>query len=354
MAANETYRVVGLMSGTSLDGLDIALCVFTRSDEWGFSIEKAETVSYTAEWRSRLAGLHVLSGEELVRRHVEYGVFLGRQVRDFLQRHRLSADFVSSHGHTVFHRPAEGFTFQVGCGASLAAAAGLPVVFDFRTGDVAMGGQGAPLVPIGDRRLFSDYSACLNLGGIANISFERGTDRIAYDVSPCNLLLNHLAGREGKDFDEDGIIAARGKVQDRLLEALERVDFYSLPYPKSLGREDIEDYFLPLLSDEFSLEDSMATVCRHIAMQVARALARETCQGRMLVTGGGALHLQLMKELEKACPVEVVAGTSELVHFKEALVFAFLGVLRMRNEVNVLRSVTGASADHVAGSIALP
>jgi anhydro-N-acetylmuramic acid kinase len=354
MAATQTYRVVGLMSGTSLDGLDIALCVFTRSDEWGFSIEKAETVSYTTEWKSLLAGFHLLSGEELVRRHVEYGAFLGREVQGFLHRHRLSADFVSSHGHTVFHRPADGFTFQAGCGASLAAASGLPVVFDFRTGDVARGGQGAPLVPIGDRYLFSEYSACLNLGGIANISFERGMERIAYDVSPCNLLLNHLAGRAGKGFDEDGIIAANGQVQTRLLEALERIDFYARPYPKSLGREDIERDFLPLLSVEFSVEDSMATVCRHIAMQVGRSLSREERRGRMLVTGGGALHLQLMKELETACPVEVVAGTSELVHFKEALVFAFLGVLRQRGEVNVLRSVTGASDDHMAGSIALP
>lgn len=353
MSESQSYRVVGLMSGTSLDGLDLALCVFRKSDRWEYTIESAVTVPYDPDRKQQLSRMHQLTGEELVRQHTAFGKFLGEQVRRFLDERSTTADFVSSHGHTVFHRPDTGYTFQAGCGATLAAAAGLPVVYDFRSSDVAMGGQGAPLVPIGDRLLFSDYSACLNLGGIANVSFEQDGERRAFDVAPCNLLLNDLAERAGCPFDADGAMAARGTVQPDLLDALNRIGYYRRPFPKSLGREDVERDFLPLLTSGHSLEDQSATVCRHIAMQIAEALSRFS-SGTFLVTGGGALHMHLLREIEQACGMKASTGSSDLLHFKEALVFAFLGVLRLRSEVNVLCSVTGASNDHSAGAIALP
>jgi anhydro-N-acetylmuramic acid kinase len=278
---------------------------------------------------------------------------MGEQVRSFLSERSTSADFIASHGHTVFHRPDEGFTFQAGCGAALAAVAGLPVVYDFRSADVVLGGQGAPLVPIGDRLLFSDYAACLNLGGIANISYEADGKRLAYDVSPCNLLLNELAARTGRVYDAEGMLAASGTVQPRLLGDLNSLAYYTRPLPKSLGREDVERDFLPLLAAELPVEDLLATVCRHIAQQVAEAVSRVS-SGTLLVTGGGALHAHLLREISSACRMTVSTGTNELLHFKEALVFAFLGVLRMRSETNVLSSVTGAGRDHVAGTVALP
>lgn len=348
------YRVVGLMSGTSLDGLDIALCSFVKKDAWEYSIEAAATISYPDAWLSRISGIHRQSGEQLQQLHVAYGRFLGETVREFLSGHSVTADFVASHGHTVFHQPAAGFTFQAGCGATLAAVSGLPVVHDFRTADVALGGQGAPLVPIGDRLLFGNYAACLNLGGIANISFEKDSRRIAFDVSPCNLLLNHLAEREGKSYDEGGAMAAAGNRNEELLLRLEELPYYGLAYPKSLGREDIERTFLPLLTSDHSTKDLLRTVADHIAHRIAATCRSLGANSTVLVTGGGAFNTYLMEQLRKECPAIIVIPEASIVQFKEALVFAFLGLLRWRGEVNVLSSVTGARKDHCAGSISLP
>lgn len=354
MSVSSRYRVVGLMSGTSLDGLDIALCEFSKTERWAFKIEAASTIPYDSHWKNVLACLHRLNGEELMQSHTAYGSYLGEQVKRFLSRQQGTIDFIASHGHTVFHRPADGFTFQAGCGATLAAVSGLPVVYDFRTADVALGGQGAPLVPIGDRLLFPEYAACLNLGGIANISFERDGKRLAYDIAPCNLLLNALAQRAGKEFDAGGDMAGRGTVNPALLSKLNEAGYYRRSSPKSLGREDVERDFLPLLTSVGVLEDVMATVCRHIAEQIALSLTAMDTSATLLVTGGGALHAHLLREIESACRMTVTTGSSELLHFKEALVFAFLGVLRMRSEVNVLSSVTGSERDHSAGVVALP
>ena len=347
------YHVIGIMSGTSLDGLDLAYCRFDYQEKWTYQILVAETITYPAEWDLKLRSLHLLSGEELLKEHESYGTYIGQSVAHFMQRHHVSADFIASHGHTVFHQPQNGFTFQAGDGAAIAAACGLPVVSDFRSADVALGGQGAPLVPIGDRLLFSDFGFCLNLGGIANISFEKQGQRVAYDVCPCNLLLNYLAQRLGKSYDRDGDIAATGKINPRLLQQLDDRDFYSKPFPKSLGREDIEQDFLPLLDAETTVPDLLATVCAHIAKQVARSIPA-VATGRILVTGGGAFNTYLLACIRGACAVEIVSGSPDKINFKEALIFAFLGVLRWRNENNVLSSVTGATRDHCSGSIDLP
>ncbi len=352
-----SYRVVGLMSGTSLDGLDIAFCEFQRAGgRWKFSIRAGETVEYDSEMAAMLVAAHGLSGEKLMEQHTAYGRWMGEQVKRFLSDRGLTADFVASHGHTVFHQPVRGFTFQLGLGSALAAVSQLPVVSDFRTKDVALGGQGAPLVPIGDRGLFGEFDYCLNLGGIANISFEEENRRIAYDISPCNLLLNALAVREGLPYDDRGKLAAEGRVIEPLLQELNNVAYYRKSHPKSLGREDIEHDFLGLLQRTEPTRDLLRTVVEHIAWQIGVSTDRpwRTSESRMLITGGGAYHDFLVQRIRHHAAMRVEVGGDDLIRFKEALIFAFLGVLRWCEEPNVLASVTGAPYDHCAGSVDLP
>jgi anhydro-N-acetylmuramic acid kinase len=347
------YRVVGIMSGTSLDGVDIALCHFElKKGRWSFEIKNAETVPYSVRHKNKLAGINALTAEKFAEEHASFGRFLGNLVSTFLGKHRLKADFVASHGHTIFHQPSKGFTSQIGDGAALSAACGLPVVCDFRTADVALGGQGAPLVPVGDKYLFGGYDACLNLGGIANISFERSGRRIAFDVCPVNIVLNGLAAETGKAYDRDGRLSAKGSVSEKLLRKLNSVSFYKKPNPKSLGREDIEKHFLNLLeSDDSSITDKLRTCCEHIAMQISAVFNQP---GSMLVTGGGAYNSFLVGRIKEHCGGAVVLPERQIIEFKEALIFAFLGVLRWRNEVNTLRTVTGASRDSSGGAVYRP
>lgn len=353
----ETYKVVGLMSGTSLDGLDIALCEFVRGDTWSYRIVEAETVAYPESIASLLRSIDKADAESLVKAQVHYGSYLGEQVRKFLAERGSSADFVSSHGHTIYHQPGNGFTFQLGDGAALSVAAGLPVVSDFRMQDVALGGQGAPLVPVGDQLLFGEFTHCLNLGGIANISFSAGNRRVAGDLCPCNLLLNPVAARRGLPFDRDGQLAQDGQPNSELLAELSALPYYRRSMPKSLGREDLERDYDPILS-RFRLreEDLLATLCEHIATSIAAGIRTpegSPASGKLLVTGGGARNRYLLELIRKKSPVEVCVPDGSIIDFKEALIFAFLGLLRWRQEVNVLASVTGARKDHCAGSIYL-
>src|SRR6056297_3304349 len=242
------YLVLGIMSGTSLDGLDLAATEFEReANRWICSVVASDTVAYTETWRKKLEEAPRLSGEKLIGLHSEYGRFTGLQAKHFIEKHHLSPALIASHGHTVFHQPQKGMTFQLGNGACIAAAAGITTVADFRTGDVALGGQGAPLVPVGDKLLFSAYDYCLNLGGFANISFDRNGQRIAFDICPVNLILNHLANRFGRDFDQDGALGRKGMVNDSLLQALNKLGFYSQLPPKSLVREWVVEQFMPVI-----------------------------------------------------------------------------------------------------------
>lgn len=345
------------MSGTSMDGLDIAHCSFVKErDVWSYSILEAETVPYPEEWVRHLKQFPSLNGSELIGLHVRYGRFLGEQVHAFVLRHSLRPDFVASHGHTVFHQPKNGVTFQAGDGSALATVSRLPVVYDFRSADVAMGGQGAPLVPVGDRLLFYDFSHCLNLGGIANISFEKSGQRVAFDVCPCNLLLNHLSNLVGKEFDEGGKIASKGKIIPELLQKLDELPYYSLSGPKSLGREDIEMEFLSLFDGEMEVPDLLQTSVEHIAGRVAEVIrtSESSFSPVVLATGGGAWNSRLVQRISERSGATIHVPEKKLVDFKEALVFAFLGVLRWEETVNVYSSVTGALSDHCAGSVVLP
>lgn len=346
----QQYHVIGLMSGTSLDGLDMAYCVFSHNNgQWHFSIKTADTFDYTQEWLKKLQSAPALSGQELLKLHNEYGDYMGRLVARFIKTHTIKkVDFVASHGHTVFHQPKQKFTFQLGSGAAIAAACMLPVICDFRSLDVALNGQGAPLVPIGDKLLFSEYGCCINLGGFANISYDKGSERIAFDICPVNIMLNHLAAALGKQYDKNGRIAASGKTDKNLLQKLNALSYYSQKSPKSLGREWVEKNFLPLIEkSKASIEDKLATVTEHAAKQVAIAAKGK---GKVLLTGGGAFNTFLVKKLESELGMQqVVVPPGEIVKYKEALVFAFLGVLRHEGKENCLNSVTGADKNNKGG-----
>lgn len=347
------YKVIGLMSGTSLDGLDIAYCEFelTAQGKWEYRIIEGETVEYDAARKSFLKNLMQGSAEDLAFTDAEFSYFMGKSVNQFMMKHKLVPDFIASHGHTIFHQPEKGFTYQIGSGAALSASTGIPVVSDFRSLDVALKGQGAPLVPIGDKLLFQNYDVCLNLGGIANLSFDHEGKRIAYDICPVNIVLNHYANKEGLSYDDKGSLAATGSIDFPLLDLLNKLEFYKKPFPKSLGKEWIDKEVFPILAQKtLSTADILATFCRHIAMQIANQIPVNA--RNVLVTGGGAFNEFLIREMQNELKkTEVIVPAKNIVMFKEALIFAFLGVLRIRNEVNCLSSVTGASADNVGGAL---
>jgi anhydro-N-acetylmuramic acid kinase len=345
----QTYNVIGLMSGTSLDGLDIAHCSFRlENNKWFFEINQAETILYKKEMSAYLSSLFHVSGFELIEADRNYGNWLGIQVREFLSKYPLATDFVASHGHTIFHQPEKAFTFQLGHGPAIAATCGLPVISDFRSLDIALGGQGAPLVPIGDKLLFTEYGACLNLGGFANISFEENGIYRALDICPCNILLNEYAMVLGKSYDESGALAASGMCCEPLLKELKALPFYNLSGPKSLGHEWVTANMRPILDTyNLSAQDMLRTLVEHMATQITPYIARKT---NVLVTGGGALNTFLCSRIQAIANTQLTIPNPQLIAYKEALVFAFLGVLNSRGETNTLLSVTGAEKDSCGGS----
>jgi anhydro-N-acetylmuramic acid kinase len=343
------------MSGTSLDGVDLAHCTF--SDDGGaysFTLGACETIPYPPIWIERLKTLPTSTAHEYAETHTSYGRYIGELTSKFIGKYKLETDFVASHGHTIFHNPSKKYTSQIGEGASIAAGCGLPVVCDFRTGDVAAGGQGAPLVPIGDELLFSEYDYCLNLGGFANISMQMEEKRVAFDIAPANIILNHIARLQGKAFDENGRLASKGRIDYYLLDTLNSLNYYKTPPPKSLGREWIEKEILPLLGlANLSHEDILSTFCEHIAIQIAACLPSDR-QKQLLVTGGGAFNAFLIDRITAHTRVKLIIPDPDIVNFKEAVVFAFLGLLRMQAKPNSLATVTGASHNVSGGAVYLP
>lgn len=354
----DRYRVIGLMSGTSLDGLDICLAEFLKDgDYWEYQIQKAVTIAYDDHWRSQLRESINLSASDLVKLDHQYGLWLAQQVNEFINSgdtETRKPDLIASHGHTVFHEPEQGITYQLGCGPELMSKTGITVITDFRKQDVALGGQGAPLVPVGDQMLFSEYSACLNLGGFANISFAKAGKQLAFDICPANLVLNSLASELGHSFDRDGLLATKGELDAELLQQLNQLEYYGKTPPKSLGAEWVENIVKPILAKaRGSILDKLRTFTEHIAIQIAAVLNEEECS-RCLVTGGGALNSFLMKRIGELTHNEILIPDRKTLEFKEALIFAFLGILRLRGEINVLSSVTGASRSHSSGIIYIP
>jgi anhydro-N-acetylmuramic acid kinase len=346
--------VLGLMSGTSQDGLDLALCSFhPKGKGYGFKLLKAETVPYTHSLKKRLGQLQTLSAEAYFTQTTSYSSFIADTVNRFLKSTPHQPTAIASHGHTVFHQPRAGFTIQAGSGAIIAAKTGITTVCDFRSLDVALNGQGAPLVPVGDEFLFGDYDACLNIGGIANISFRKKKQRMAYDICEANLLLNHLAGKRGLAYDKGGKLAASGQVNAALLQKLNAFSYYSQPGSKSLGREWFEKNILPLVEkSKVSLQDLLATSTAHIAHIIAKDLDKNKLNN-VLVTGGGAFNTHLMECIKSKTTCKIIIPAAEIVNFKEAIIFAFLGYLRLSGKINTLASVTGASANSIGGAVYL-
>jgi anhydro-N-acetylmuramic acid kinase len=347
------FHVIGVMSGSSLDGLDVAYCRFVKHDEqWQHAIEDARTVHFDAVMRKRLLGVMQGSALDLARLDRDLGRMIARACNELRDGRPL--DLISSHGHTIFHQPGEGLTTQIGSGAQIAALTGRPTVFDLRSKDVAMGGQGAPLVPFGERALFTGTDTFLNLGGIANVSHHANGSVTGYDICTCNQALNLLANEVDRPYDKDGAIARTGQVVPDLLSALGALPFHHLAPPRSLGREWFDAEMAPLVQDaQLPLRDRLRTVTEHIAHTLAEALRHGNAQ-RVLVTGGGAHNGFLLERMRACCAAEIVVPEASIVDFKEALVFAFLGLMRWRGETNTLASVTGAPADSIGGALVLP
>lgn len=343
-------QVIGLMSGTSLDGLDICFAAFEKKNGWNFEILKAETIPYPENWENKLRHSIHLSSEELLELHSEYGFYLGQRVKQFISDHHLDhIDLISSHGHTVFHQPQRKFTLQIGDGRAIIIETGLPVIYDFRSQDVLMGGNGAPLVPIGDELLFSEYDACLNLGGFSNISLKKDNQRIAFDIAPFNIVLNRLAQKFNKSFDENGDLARKGNISEELLTKLNTLDFYSQPHPKSLGIEWCTEFIFPLLENT-AAENAMATFTEHVAQQISNVINQNNLQN-VLCTGGGTYNTFLIEKIREKTKSGIIIPEKEIIDYKEALIFGFMGVLKMNNEINVLASATGSTMDHSSGLI---
>ncbi|MFK7968935.1 MAG: anhydro-N-acetylmuramic acid kinase [Bacteroidia bacterium] len=355
----KTYTGIGLMSGSSLDGLDIALCSFTEQEKgWSFSIDVAETIPFDERWYRRLKMVASQPSEALARTDVFFGHFLGKSTRDFIARHGAQPQFVASHGQTIFHQPEAGFTCQIGDGESLVSYLDCPVVTNFRNKNLAKGGQGAPLVPFGDQYLFSNYRCCLNLGGISNMTYGNA----AFDISPCNMALNHFAHivDPSVQYDAEGNIARQGSFQKDLYDALNALPYYSQKPPKSLGAEWVnEHFFTTVASFPHSPQDILHTLCHHVAFQISEAIRRMRVKpGVMLITGGGFFNTFLIELIEQACsPYQVkvdMAVDPLLVAFKEALIFAFLGLNTLLGRPNILAGSTGVKAAILGGSIHLP
>jgi anhydro-N-acetylmuramic acid kinase len=352
----EKYTIIGVMSGTSLDGVDLAHIVFTvKNNKWEFEILESETIAYPNDWLNKLKIAVGFSKTQLEKLNQDYTQLLATIISDFVKKYDIkNLDAISSHGHTILHQPQNGFTLQIGNLPEIATLLNQTVICDFRVQDVQLGGQGAPLVPIGDRILFSEYDYCINLGGFSNVSFEQNNERIAFDISPLNTVLNFYANQLGLDYDDKGLISKTGNCNEELLKELNALDFYQKKHPKSLGFEFVKETILPLIeSHTIPLEDKLHTFTEHVALQIALALPNKN--GSLFITGGGAYNDFLIERIQYHLPeIKIIIPSPKILEYKEALIFALLGVLKLRGEINVLSSVTGAKTDHSSGKIYSP
>lgn len=346
---NSTF-CIGLMSGTSLDGLDICYVRFDSDTE--FEILQAETIDYSLKLKNQLKNAYEISAMELCELDVHFGYYLGEQVKLFMEKYQIQkVDFVASHGQTIFHQPNKNFTLQIGNGAAISSRCNQKVICDFRTQDVVLGGQGAPLVPIGDELLFNQFDACLNLGGFSNISMNREGKRIAFDICPINIVLNHYANQLGFDYDKGGLLASKGVINQDLVSDLNDLEFYSKDFPKSLGFEWIETEFLTIVEKyDLSIENKMISCLEHMLIQLSNCFKKYDINN-VLITGGGTKNDLLINRLREKIATKIIIPNENLIDFKEALIFAFLGYRKFNNQINCLASVTGARKDHSSGII---
>lgn len=361
------YKVLGLMSGSSLDGLDIAFCEFDiqEGNITSWQLLKAETIPFSQKWIERLLGLPFQNALVYAQTDTYFGYYMGELVNNFLQKHQIQPDFVASHGHTVFHNPEKRFTAQIGNGAALAATIRYPVISDFRTQDIAQNGEGAPVAPIADKLLFPEYDFFLNLGGIANLSCNANGKFIAFDIGGANQVLNALSNEIDLEYDEDGKIAATGKLNHTLFEQLNQSPYFKQSYPKSLSNQWVQETLIKAYFEaEDAIENLLHTACIQLAHQTKIAFTQileneglKKDSYKILVTGGGAFNSFLMKCLEEHCAslanLEWVIPDANIISFKEATLMALMGVLRMEGLPNCLSTVTGARKDSVGGMLSL-
>lgn len=349
---HQYYNVIGIMSGTSLDGIDLVHVSLKYTDAWSFEILQSDCIPYSLHWKKRLQEGISLEDRHLKDLNIEYTQLLAGVCNEFIERHAIrNLLAICSHGHTISHEPERGHTLQIGNLPALATLTNRLTVCDFRTQDVALGGQGAPLVPIGDRLLFSNYQYCLNLGGFANVSFEQEDKRIAYDICAVNVVLNHYAQLLGKEFDDNGAFAKAGTIHTAVLQRLNDVTFYELAAPKSLGIEWVDKHIFTLLESVKDPMDAIATYTQHIATQIGKNLPLDAT---VIATGGGTYNSHLLTLINANRTKKICVPDSKTIEYKEAVIFALLGVLKLRNANNCLKSVTGASRDHSSGEIYVP
>lgn len=368
----KTWKAIGLMSGSSLDGLDVAYVEFRKEQkQWHYNLKIGETFKYSNKWQSILQNIRNYNSNKILAFHTEYARLLGEYTNRFIAKYNFNPDLIASHGHTVFHNPNKGYSFQLGDGRELSKATNLTTVTDFRTTDIKLGGQGAPLVPIGDELLFPEFIGCINLGGIANISFKKNNKRVAFDICPANQLLNYLANKKGLNYDKDGTLASKGNILKNLYQTLTEEPYYYHPYPKSLSNEYITTHFIPLIEQsKGTVVDKLHTAVLHIADQIYKTTlffekhddiykslnTKEAANNRekILFTGGGTYNRFLLSKLENIVPYTLTVPDSILIDYKEALIFALMGVLKINDEINCFASATGASEDSSAGTIFQP
>ncbi|MCB9262317.1 MAG: anhydro-N-acetylmuramic acid kinase [Flavobacteriales bacterium] len=354
----KTYRVVGVMSGTSMDGVDLAHCQLTENEagQWNYKINAAKTIQYSDLWRLRLSKLRNQNALNVYRTDRYYGEYIGRLINEFLAENYLTADLISSHGHTIFHQPENNLTFQIGSPSAISAITGLPTVANFRAIDVVKKGEGAPISGIGDRLLFSEYDMGLNLGGFANISAVIDGKSVAFDIAPCNIVLNRIAREFDLEFDKDGKIAEKGSINYDLLSELNGIEYYKQPYPKSLGREWInENFWFRVKQSDVSKQDKMKTLVDHIGQQIGNdieQLSNGKQNIKIIVTGGGAFNPVLIDHIQTHTDAEIIVPDRTLIEYKEALIFALMGILRVQNKPNIWASFTGAKSDSIGGELA--
>jgi len=357
------YSVIGLMSGTSLDGLDMIHCDFLLDEEnnhWLFEIHQSMCIPFTEEWQHKLKTEVFNSPYDLCRIDAEFGEYMAEKVNQFIEEFNIEADFIASHGYTVYHEPKKKFTTQIGNGATMSSLTALPVICDFRTCDVALNGLGAPIVPFGDVHLFEDYSFCINIGGIANISCRLPDESVVgSDICPANLLLNEQAQLLGKDYDENGDLGRQGNVNNSLLDDLNKIDYFKKPFPKTLEALWVEEVYGDILhKHDLTVKDKLRTLYEHIGKQIGNTINELNVQGisnsgnnKVLISGGGAYNKFLIECIDKYSPIQLEIPRDEIIEFKEALIIGFLGVLRARNTQNCLSTVTGADVNSIGGAV---
>lgn len=350
----EKYCGLGLMSGSSLDGLDVVeVCFELVESKWNFEILQSQTIPLPDLLKSRLRKSPDLSSEELILLDVDYGKWIAKQLNKMTFNAQHPPQFIALHGHTVFHEPKKGYSTQIGSGHHLAALTGITAITDFRQKNIALGGQGAPLVPFGDKYLFSGYDAYLNLGGICNASVIKEDKILAWDISACNQVFNHIAMQLGKAFDKDGVIAISGELKEDLLLDLEDLLYYKEKAPKSLSNQWVKRYFLPIVDrSKHSLADKMHTAMEHIAMRICADLEEQKVE-KVLVSGGGVYNNALWQYLNANKKIKFFKPSDQIIKYKEALIFAFLGLYKLYNKDNILSSYSGAKQNCSGGVIFL-